>query len=166
MSQIEFTRNIIKGKIAETIFEQMIREMGKYTVIPFGYEHTVPTLAQYQHITKVKHVMDNIKDAPDFALVSEDKTELFLVEVKYQQILDYGLLYKYAEKLLERWETPWLFVATSSGFMCSSCNTIKDNKGNIRPLQSSWVDEELQAEYLELLNEFEVKRGSTDPTQD
>ncbi|MFO0704208.1 MAG: hypothetical protein U0525_05865 [Patescibacteria group bacterium] len=84
---IDFTRNLIKGKIAETIFEQMIREVGKYTVIPFGYEHTVPTLAQYQHIARVKDVMENIKDAPDFALVSEDKQNIYLVEVKFQKDL-------------------------------------------------------------------------------
>jgi len=42
---IDFSRDLIKGRIAEVIFEQMFREQGQYTVIPFGYEQTVPTLA-------------------------------------------------------------------------------------------------------------------------
>ena len=29
---VDFTRELIKGRIAEVIFEQMIREEGRYTV--------------------------------------------------------------------------------------------------------------------------------------
>ena len=79
---IEFAKDLIKGRIAETVFEQMIREEGRYTVIPFGYEHTMPTLAQYRDHAVLKQVMANISDAPDFALVSQDKKEVHLVEVQ------------------------------------------------------------------------------------
>jgi len=53
---IKFAKNLIKGKIAEIIFEQMIRDEERYTVIPFGYEHTVPTLAQYQNCNTFRHL--------------------------------------------------------------------------------------------------------------
>lgn len=151
---VEFSKNLIKGKIAETIFEQMIREEGNYTVIPFGYEHTMPTLAQYRHILEVDKIINNISDAPDFALVSEDKTKLYLVEVKYQRNLDKIKLKEYSEKLLNRWETPWIFVATLDGFYCSPCNYIF-YKDNIEKLTESWVKKEIQGEYLKLLQEFE-----------
>lgn len=36
-TEIEFSRKLIKGKIAEVIFEQMMREEKRYTVIPFLY---------------------------------------------------------------------------------------------------------------------------------
>ncbi|KKU52858.1 MAG: hypothetical protein A3H69_02095 [Candidatus Sungbacteria bacterium RIFCSPLOWO2_02_FULL_47_9] len=126
---IEFSRKLIKGRIVEVIFEQMIREEGRYTVIPFGYEHTMPTLAQYRNISEVPNVIDNISDAPDFALISEDKTKLFLVEVKYQRTLDIEELSTCGKKLLDRRESPWVFVATPNGFYCAPCSSVcRENK--------------------------------------
>jgi len=151
---IQFSRELIKGRIAEVIFEQMIREEGKYTVIPFGYEHTVPTLAQYREHIDLKRVLENISDAPDFALVSEDKTKLYLVEVKYRKSLDMNDLQQKAAELLQRWNPSWIFVATPSGFYCSPSNTIVAN-GVIKELSESWVVRERQNDYLQLLNEFE-----------
>ncbi len=151
---IEFSKNLIKGKIAEVVFEQMIREEGKYTVIPFGYEHTVPTLSQYQHLAVVKQIMDNISDAPDFALISEDKTKVYLVEVKFQSRLNINDLEEYAIKLCDRWEYPWLFVATRDGFYNGLCRDIIKER-RIPELTENWVKKERQEEYLKLLNEFE-----------
>ncbi len=53
-NEIEFSKDLIKGKVAEVIFEQMFREEEKFTVIPFGYEHTMPTLAQYRGHVMIK----------------------------------------------------------------------------------------------------------------
>lgn len=152
---IQFSRDLIKGRIAEVIFEQMIRDEGRYTVIPFGYEHTIPTLAQYQHLTEIKQVMDNIKGAPDFALISENKKEVYLVEVKYQKNLDINKITEYAHGLMGRWNPSWIFVATPQAFYCApSSSIIKDNK--ISSLSTNWVVSERQAEYLKLLNEFKT----------
>jgi hypothetical protein len=153
-TEIDFSRNLIKGKITEVIFEQMIREEKKYTVIPFGYEHTMPMLAQYQHLVEVKHIIKNISEAPDFALISEDKSKLFLVEVKYQTKLDIKKLNEYAENLLKKWDCPWLFVATPDGFYCGMSDWIVKEK-IINELSEKWVTKERQNEYLKLLNEFE-----------
>jgi len=151
---IKFSRELIKGRIAEVVFEQMIRDEGKYTTISFGYEHTIPTLAQYQHLAEIKRVMENIKDAPDFVLISEDKSKVYLVEVKYQNELDFDQIKKYADKLLKRWDPSWLFIANPQGFYFSPCSTIsKDRK--ISRLSENWVTNGRQAEYLKLLNEFE-----------
>ena len=155
-NEISFSKQLIKGKIAEVIFEQMIRDEKQYTVIPFGYEHTMPMLAQYQQLVEVKHVIKNISEAPDFALISEDKTKLYLVEVKYQQELDVQKLKEYSEKLLKRWECPWIFVATPTGFYCSMCSWILKDE-TVNKLSDNWVSFERQDEYLKLLKEFESK---------
>ena len=42
-------------------------------------------LAQYQHHLQIKQVLNNIRNAPDFALLSHDRTRVFLVEVKYRR---------------------------------------------------------------------------------
>ncbi len=151
---IDFSRKLIKGKIAEAVFEQMIREEERYTVIPFGYEHTMPTLAQYRHIAEVPSIIDNIADAPDFALISKDNSKIYLVEVKYQKEFNVEELKKHAVKLLGRWQYPWLFVATPEGFFCGLCRDILD-EGRINELSENWVTKERQIEYLKLLNEFE-----------
>lgn len=151
---IDFSRNLIKGRIVEVIFEQMMREEEKYTVIPFGYEHTMPILAQYRHISEVPKVIDNISEAPDFALVSENKTKIYLVEVKYQREFNIDEVKRYAEKLIARWESPWIFVATKDAFYCAPCSSVFKN-GHISELLESWVSKDRQKEYLALLNEFE-----------
>lgn len=154
LSSIGFSRNLIKGKIAEVIFEQMIREEDNFTVIPLGYEQTLPTLAQYQHLATVQDVMKNLSDAPDFALVSNDKKEVYLVEVKYRENIDQQEVCKYAEKLLKRWKPSFLFVASFSDFYFSSCTAILRER-HIGRLPESWVNSKLQSEYLELLKSFE-----------
>lgn len=153
-NKIEFSRDLIKGKIAEIIFEQMIREEGEYTTIPFGYEHTVPTLSQYQHLPEIRKVMDNIKDAPDFALISEDKTKVYMVEVKYRTHIDHGELKKIAEHLLKRWNPSWMFIASPQGFYCAPSSAIAQD-GMVTKLSENWVTAGRQKEYLNLLNEFE-----------
>lgn len=158
--EIEFARNLIKGRIAEVIFEQMIREENRYTVIPFGYEHTMPTLAQYRKLAKVKSIIDNIADAPDFVLISKDHKDIYLVEVKYQAKLDIPSLKKYSSKLLQRWDQPWLFVATPTNFFCRLCTEVVA-KGRINKLSARWVTKHRQKEYLGLMNEFEMRHTAT-----
>ena len=153
---IQFSRNLIKGKIAEVIFEQMIREEGRYEIIPFGYEHTVPALAQYRHLVQVQKVIDNISDAPDFALISNDKSQVYMVEVKYRIGHSAEDIKDVAASILERWYPSWLFIATPQGFYCAPCSSIAET-GKISPLSTNWVTAERQAEYLNLLNEFERK---------
>src|SRR3989338_5899361 len=137
-SQIEFSRKLIKGRIAEVIFEQMIREEGKYTVIPFGYEHTMPTLSQYRSIAEVPKIIDNIADAPDFALISEDKKRVYLVEIKYQKNFDFEKIKEIATNLCDRWEYPWIFVATPEKFYCGMARDILQND-KIYELTENWV---------------------------
>lgn len=153
-TEIEFSKKLIKGKIAETIFEQMMREEARYTVIPFGYEHTMPTLAQYRDILEVPKVIENIADAPDFALISEDKTKFYLVEIKYRSNFDISDIQKHAERLLKHWDFAWIFVATPERFYCAPCRAVISN-GTISELSENWVNKERQNEYLKLLNEFE-----------
>lgn len=152
--EIKFSRDLIKGKIAETIFEQMLRNEGKYTVIPFGYEHTMPMLAQYRNQIQIEHIIKNISDAPDFALISENKKDLFLVEIKYQKELNLEKIKEYANELKKKWENAWIFVATPKEFYCGMIEwIIKENK--INTLGENWVSTNNQKKYLNLLKEFE-----------
>ncbi len=152
-----FVRDLIKGKIAEIIFEQMFRESGKYTILHSGYEYTLPELAQYQHLAEIKTVMENIRNAPDFVLVSQDKKEVYLVEVKYRARRDPEYLKQIVQETLKVWNPSWLFVASPDGFFFEPCNTILTNEGHIGALvNEKFVDHKIRDEYLKLLNQFEM----------
>jgi hypothetical protein len=151
----EFIKKFIKGKIAENIFELMFRESGKFTVLKFGYENTIPELAQYQHLAHVKSVLENIRNAPDFVLISQDKSEVYLVEVKYRTKRDPKELKDVAEKNLITWNPSWLFVASPDGFFFEPCNTVVARNGMIDHLYPKWVAGINQRAYLEVLNHFE-----------
>jgi hypothetical protein len=100
--------------------------------------------------------MNNISDAPDFVLVSDDKTSVYLVEVKYRTALRTDDIQAVATALLKRWDPSWLFVATSEGFYCAP-SSVAARKEKIGRLSDSWVATDRQSQYLALLNEFETK---------
>ncbi len=155
----KFIKKLIKGKIAEIIFEQMFRESGRFTILHSGYEYTLPELAQYQHLAEIKAVIENIRNAPDFVLVSQDKKEVYLVEVKYRSRYDSQDLKEIVDKTLEIWNPSWLFIASPDGFFFEPCNTISRNNGSIGKFYGEkWgIKPEVQDEYLKLLNQLEPR---------
>jgi hypothetical protein len=155
MSEVEFTRGLIKGKIVEIIFEMMMREMDNVTVLRAGYEYTHPELAQYQQLlqSKGREVLKFFKHNPDFILFKKDKSSLYLVEVKYRHHFDIEKICTIAQNELDQSEYIWLFLATPKGFFFSQCKDIV-RTGIISPLSASWVSPEIQQNYLALLNKF------------
>lgn len=154
---VEFSEQLIKGKIAELIFSQMLRNSNKFTVIPFGYENTFPEIAQYAYMANDLQVLDTIRSAPDFALVSHDKREVYLIEVKYRSSIDNNQIKEIAKKIQNRWKSVQLFIATPTGFYFGNCNDIILSDGIIPSLDTIWVPENDQKEYTKLLNEFITK---------
>ena len=151
---LTFSKGLIKGKIAEIVFDQMFRESGEFTIIPFGYEYTMPELAQFDGIPVAEKVINNIRNAPDFVLIEEDKKQVYLVEVKYRSHMDKEELRHIAQKVIDRWKIVWLFVATPQGFFFQPCSEVL-KEGNIEPLAESWVSKDIQDDYLRLLVSFE-----------
>jgi hypothetical protein len=157
MNNIDFTRELIKGRIAETIFEQMFRESGMYTILRSGYEYTLPELAQYQHLAEIKAVIANIRNAPDFVLISQDKKEVYLVEVKFCTRRDPKIIKEIVDQTLKIWNPSWLFVASPDGFFFDTCSNISIKNGEVGELYSKWVEADLQMDYLKILKQFEPR---------
>ena len=161
-SKKEITPELIKGKIAEVIFEQLFRTTNKYTILHFGYEYTHPELAQYKdrvNDNEEKKALKFISKSPDYILVSEDKKDIKirLVEVKFQTEFDIDFLKKDAEELESIWPGSWLFVASlDQGFSLSRACDIKDGR-NTEALPSELVPENIQNYFLQILKEFEPK---------
>src|SRR5437867_4116486 len=103
--QKDFSKQLIKGKIAEMVFDQMFRKVGDYTVIPFGYETIIPEIMQYTDQANSRGLIDNIRSAPDFALVSHDPRQVHLVEVKYRSRVDIEEVKNIAKVICDRWDS-------------------------------------------------------------
>jgi len=155
MTDQNFSKNLIKGKIAQIIFEQMFREQGEYTVIPFGYENILPEIfPQRNNFEGAQKAIDNIRNAPDYTIISAKKEKVYLVEVKYRRELNMEEIKSIAAKQIERWNPSCLFVATQNGFYFDLCSAIVRN-AKIAKLADKTIGLDLQIKYLELLNEFE-----------
>lgn len=72
---------MIKGRIAEAIVRCMFEDLG-FEVIPYGYEHTCPTIAKRDRLIK-GDVKNQIRKAPDFIIVDR-QGEANFIEVKYR----------------------------------------------------------------------------------
>lgn len=148
-----FEVDMLKGKITEVIFELMFKEAKEFDVLPLGYERTTPILAQYQHDLQVKRVLDNIRHSPDFALISQDNKNVFLVEVKYRNEINKYIV-KTAREIQEKWDPCWLFVANPEGFYFEPVSAIVKDGSLKTKMSKKWVSEDLQVKYLSLLNKY------------
>lgn len=154
MSDINFSRQLIKGRIAEMVFEQMLRDAKCFTVLRFGYENILPELMHRQHDIKVEQTMEVIRSAPDFAVINNGTHDVHLIEVKYRHNMTAVDNLKIAERMYESWRPSYLFVATPSGFFFGKVADIIKDKGVIAPLRHKDISETLQHKYIELMKSF------------
>jgi hypothetical protein len=151
---VTFTRNLVKGKIAETIFAQMYRSTKRYTVLEFGYEKIIPDLVQNGYNEK-NGMIETLRTAPDFAVIDKETRRVKLIEVKYMHKLDREHALKHANKMSASWNPSFLFVATLYGFYFDEISNIIENNGEMKPLSDSQISKEIQLQYLEIIKEFE-----------
>jgi hypothetical protein len=151
-----FARQLVKGKIAETIFAQMLREAGGFTVLEFGYEKIIPDLVA-QGYEENNNIVETLRTSPDFAVINHNNHDVKLIEVKYMHTIDANYVLKDAVRMHKSWNPSYLFIATRSGFYFGEISSIISNNGAIKPVDYDMVSEELQNDYLKLLQEFEPK---------
>ena len=154
MSNLDFTRQLVKGKIAETIFSQMFRGSNNFTVLEFGYEKVIPEMIQ-QGYQENNPMIETLRTAPDFAVIDRETRQVKLIEVKYQRQLSLEYTLKAATRMSQSWNPSYLFIATLDGFYLDEITNIIDNNGQIAPLGDSHIAPELQEEYLQILRRFE-----------
>ncbi|MDP1706757.1 MAG: hypothetical protein Q8L36_02965 [bacterium] len=151
----DFEHNLIKGRVAEMVFEMMMRESDAFTIIPFGYENTIHELIHYQKIKEQEQAIRRIKKTPDFVVINKKDRVISLVEVKYRKDINFNDLRDMAKEVIDLWNPSWFFVATPQGFFFDSAENIVKNEGNISRLNIQEITPKLEADYLQLLNDFE-----------
>ena len=153
-SPLEFSKQLIKGKIAEMIFEQMFRDSGYFTVLGFGYEKVIPELMHRQRDVESENTMELIRRAPDYAVINNDSHDVYLIEVKFRAHPQSHEILETAQRLHDSWKPAYLFLATPHGFYFGKGIEIIKENGHIKPLDHPQLPKELQEKYLGLLNQF------------
>lgn len=155
MNNINFSHQLIKGKIAELIFAQMVRNTRAYTILEFGYENTLPSLAQmYPKSKSSAATMEIIKRAPDFTIINHGNKEVHLVEVKYMNELKKSSVLSKARIIEKSWKQATMFIATTEGFYFDTVSNVIKNKGEISRFKHPKISLKTQQKYINLLNEF------------
>lgn len=77
-----YSINAIKGRIAETIIQEMFLAHG-LNVFHYGMERSIPGVAQLTRKT-TGHVKEQIRSMPDFVVQNPNTNRLYFVEVKYR----------------------------------------------------------------------------------
>lgn len=151
---INFSKNLVKGRIAETLFEQMLRDAGCFTILSFGYEQIIPELAHRHNDVKAQETMEIIRRAPDFAVINNDTHDVYLIEVKYLMRPTASTILNDAQRMFDSWKPSYLFLATPEGFYFDKAGDIVKNGGVIQPFTHPKISKELQSKYVQLLNDF------------
>ena len=160
MNQKNFAENMLKGRMAETLFEELMRQSGNI-VYRFGYEAIVQNLTQLEtKFDRYSEVGERIRAIPDFIVVDKKGKPVF-VEVKFRwkpelHESDYKMLGKidkfWSAKIvfLNCWEQPYFRV-------CDPPYVNKEKKLLLKPLPSEtdWrIDKKLYAEYENLVHRY------------
>lgn len=154
MNNIKFTHELIKGKIAEIIFEQMIHDTRGYTVLEFGYEKVVQQLAKVRKSDDAKQMIEIVRRAPDYAIVNEDTHMVTLVEVKYMAKRTNSKVLACAKEIENAWRHAALFIASPDGFYFDQVADVIKNKGVISPFAHGKIPKKITDQYIAMLNEF------------
>jgi hypothetical protein len=77
-----FSQNAIKGRVAETIIQELFLAHG-FNVFHYGMERSIPGIAQLTRKTNGP-VNDRIRSMPDFVVQDPRNHRLHFVEVKYR----------------------------------------------------------------------------------
>lgn len=152
--EVTFARNLVKGKIAETVFAQMLRSTGEFTVLEFGYEKIIPELVS-RGSQQNDEMVETLRTAPDFAVINNKTKEVHLIEVKYRRTDTFSDTLRIAERMQQNWNPSYLFLATENGFYFDSVKAIVEQGGKISSLDHPQIPAETQEEFLRILNDFE-----------
>jgi hypothetical protein len=74
--------NMIKGRIAETLIQELFLSLG-YNVFRYGMENTIPGIMELLKGVK-SEVAEEIKRMPDFVIQNPKTAEVFFIEVKFR----------------------------------------------------------------------------------
>ena len=125
--QKDYSQNIIKARVAETIIQELFIQ-NKYNVFNYGMERTMPTLIGKIYKDK-SEVSTAIRSMPDFVVQHIETGELLYVEVKFRASGCFGI-----NELLDNfpYENAHFVVVSKEAIKCISFKELKDGKAIVK----------------------------------
>jgi hypothetical protein len=160
MNQNNFAEGMLKGRMAETLVDGLLRKSGN-TVYRFGYEAILQNLSQIKKAFDAHtEVGERIRAIPDFIVIDINGNPIFL-EVKFRWD---GKLHNEDMERLERikkfWSAKMIFVNCSKRpfFQVSDAPYIDENGSLIsKPLieETAWkIDPKIYEEFELLVEKY------------
>jgi hypothetical protein len=160
MTQNNFAEGMLKGRMAETLVDELLRKSGN-TVYRFGYEAILQNLSQIkQAFDAHSEAGEKIRAIPDFIVIDKNGIPVFL-EVKFRR--DAKLHSEDVERL-ERikkfWSAKIIFVnSIQRPFFQVSDAPYVDNEGKLisKPLieENAWkIDPKVYEEFEVLVEKY------------
>lgn len=87
--QKNYRYNMIKGRIAETLVQELFLSLG-YNVFHYGMENTIPGIMKLLKGVK-SEVAQEIRRMPDFVVQNPKSDEVFFIEVKFRKSGEFTL---------------------------------------------------------------------------
>lgn len=115
--------NMIKGRIAETLIQELFLSLG-YNVFRYGMENTIPGIMDLLKGVK-SEVAKEIKGMPDFVIQNPNNKEVHFVEVKFRAAEKFSisdLPKNYA------WENAYIIVVSKKHIKCITYQELKEGK--------------------------------------
>lgn len=152
--------SMLKGRMAETLFEELMRQSGNI-VYRFGYEAILQNLIQLEErFDRYSEVGERIRAIPDFIVIDGlGKPEFVEVKFRWKPEL-HETDYKMLEKINKFWSAKIVFINCwgQPYFRISNPPYFDKNKKLIlKPLiqEENWkIDKELYGEYEDLVHRY------------
>ena len=144
----------IKGRLAETIVEEMFLAMG-YKVFRFGMENTVPGFGD-RYLPREGAVADEVRKMPDFIVVKD--SQIAYVEVKYRTKGEAGFDFKsyYAKKGGYPYKSAFFILVTPKHIKVQKASELEKGEGFIflNKCKDFETDKEIILQYIEYCKKF------------
>ncbi len=119
----DFRYGMIKGRIAETLIEELFLSLDYY-VFRYGMENTVPGVMKLLRGVR-GDVADNIKRMPDFVIQDKKKGDVYFIEVKFRKSEEFK--FKDLPKDYP-FENCYFIVVSKKHIKCITYNELKEGK--------------------------------------
>lgn len=91
IKNLDFKENLIKGRIAEALIEELFLTLG-FSVFRYGMENTVPGIMKL--LRRDSEAAENIRRMPDFVIQvndGENKGKIYFIEVKFRKSEEFSI---------------------------------------------------------------------------
>jgi len=118
-----FTESMIKGRIAETLIEELFLKLN-YNVFRYGMENTVPGIMKLLKGVR-GDVATNIRRMPDFVIQNPNTNKVYFIEIKFRASEEFSL------KDLSKnypYENCYFIVVSKKHIKCITYEELKEGK--------------------------------------